>query len=104
MKWTVFYYGYGDKELKTFNVFEHGGFREKFRKAVKKYKKREDFESEIEGWLMYYFWSKCEWEVLICPWPYHPDRDKPAKVDIYWQIKNNWDAFAEYAWEHRKEI
>ena len=47
--------------------------------------------------------GKCEYEVLISPRPYNPERDKMTKVDVYWQIRNNWDAFIAYVWEHRKE-
>ena len=42
---------------------------------------------------MYYFWSKCEWEVLISPWV--GGNDEEIKVDVAWQIMNNWDVFVD---------
>ena len=52
---------------------------------------------------MYYFWAKCEWEVLIKPWVGGKGvEDK--KVDVCWQIMNNWDAFVDYVWNNRKKL
>ena len=46
---------------------------------------------------MYYFWSKCEWETIIYPWV---GDDKAAKkIDVFWQLENNWNRFVEYLWE-----
>lgn len=52
---------------------------------------------------MYYFWSKCEWEVLISPWVGGND-DEEIKVDVAWQIMNNWDVFVDYTWNNRKKL
>ena len=51
---------------------------------------------------MYYFWSKCEWEVLISPWV--GGNDEEIKVDVAWQIMNNWDVFVDYTWNNRKKL
>ena len=53
--------------------------------------------------VMYYFWSKYEWEVLISPWVGGND-DEERKVDVAWQIMNNWDVFVDYTWNHRKKL
>ena len=51
---------------------------------------------------MYWFWSKCEHEIIISSWPY---TDKAAaKIDIYQQVMMNWDIFLEYTWSFRKEV
>ena len=75
---------------------------------------------------MYYFWSKCEWEVVITDWPTHITVEeieelneelsryearwhrKPyslnvglpvqKKVSVYDQVMMNWDIFVEYVW------
>ena len=53
--------------------------------------------------VMYYFWAKCEWEVLITPWVGGKGvEDK--KVDVCWQIMNNWDVFVDYVWNNRKKL
>ena len=52
---------------------------------------------------MYYFWARCEYEVVISGWPpAHGDVDR--KVDIYEQLMLNWYAFVDYVWEHVKRI
>ena len=74
------------------------------RKAAKKYAKdREGFERAARRSLMYYFWSKCEWEIIIDHWP-HDDRKRELKTDVYKQINLNWDRFIEYVWDHAVEL
>lgn len=47
--------------------------------------------SDLEEWITrvarYYFWAKCEWEVMIGPWP--TLRSELQKVDVFFQIKEN---------------
>lgn len=51
--------------------------------------------SDLEEWITriarYYFWSKCEWEFMVGPWPYREDfpGDELQKIDVYFQIKEN---------------
>lgn len=104
MEWKVFRYDSNEKEIRLFNIFDHGGFRNDFCKLAKKCKDKERFAEELRYCLMYYFWCKCEHEVLIFPWPCNPERDNPRKGDVFWQINCNWAAFVDYVWEHRKEV
>lgn len=39
---------------------------------------------------MYYFWSKCEYEVLVKSWPCEKDS---LKVDVFKQLNANWEVF-----------
>lgn len=53
--------------------------------------------------LMYYYWSKCEWEIILSHWSEH--KDGPSyKIDVFDQIELNWDRFCDYVWEHRTEF
>ena len=52
---------------------------------------------------MYYFWSKCEYEIIITCWPKW-DKFKEEKIDVYSQLNLNWDKFVNYIWENKKEI
>ena len=61
-------------------------------------------EERIRRNLMYYFWSKCEHEVLITAWINPKNEDICRKVDIYEQVYNNWHVFFNYIWEHRKDV
>lgn len=44
---------------------------------------------------MYYFWSKTEWEVIVSPWV---GKGGDEKIDVYDQLKLNWDKFVDYVW------
>lgn len=104
MKWSVFYYNVNQRKIMQFNIFDHSGFKHEFIAATKQYKNKSDFAEEVRRSLQYYFWCRSEYEVLICPWPCHPERGEELKVDIYAQVVSNWDTFIDFAWEHRKEV
>lgn len=102
--WNVIYGNFNSKIIETHNVFNHYGFLEDCRKAAKKYKNdRDGFLKEVRNSLMYYYWAKCEWEVIVSHWP-QSDRMRDEKVDVYDQVMMNWDVFSDYIWTHRKEL
>lgn len=91
-------YDINSKKMETFNIFKHGRFSEDVLKSFKKYKKdKEQFISSLRSSLMYYYWCKAEWEILIEPWVGGKNVE-PVKIDVYWQVMNNWERFSEYVW------
>ena len=120
LEWNVFIGGFNSREIEVHNVFNHYGFWKDLVKIAKKYKNhvlpddlkiqieaeaqdKAEFAEEVRRSLMYFYWSKCEWEVIIEHWPQHEGwHDK--KVDVYEQVRMNWDHFIDYLWEHRREI
>ena len=56
---------------------------------------------EVKKELMCYFWSKCEWEIVIKAWA---SGEAKEKIDVYNQVLNNWDAFKEYLFNNYKLI
>lgn len=55
----------------------------------------EDFlEERLRSECMYYFWSKCEYEVVIQGWP---NKDNEKKIDVFEQLEANWNIFKEIA-------
>ena len=61
--------------------------------------KKKDRPSTLEEWKefierrgRYQFWARCEYEILISPWP---TNNKQFKIDVWQQIKNNIDIVAE---------
>ena len=95
--WNVVYHDINADRIKVYNIFKHGGFMENLQKHYKKHKTKDEFAEALRRSLMYYFWSKCEWEVLISPWC-GSKKDKAIKVDVYWQVMNNWEIFLDYVW------
>lgn len=76
---------------------------------------------QLKRELMYYFWSKSEWEIIITSWPPHitaeqikefkelPEVPKycesvklevAEKIDVYDQILTNWEPFILYIWTY----
>ena len=105
IEWNVYYYNHNSRKVETHNIFNHWRFIEYSAKHIKKYKDDlKTLEEQIRKELMYYYWSKYEWEVIISPFTANPKDDECVKVDVYSQVMLNWDRFFEYFWEHRKEI
>lgn len=57
-------------------------------------------EMRLERLCMYYFWSKCEYEVIVSSWP--PREGSERKIAIYDQLKANWDIFKELVFKELK--
>ena len=98
--WNVIYHDFNKKQIGIFNVFNHIGFEDDVRKHFKKCATKEDFAEQLRRSLFYFFSGKAEWEIVIQPWcggKSTPDK----KVDVYWQIMNNWDIFLDYVWSAR---
>lgn len=72
--------------LTLYNIFDHGGLCQYIPKILKESKSRDDFRQLLNSELMYYFWSKCEYEYLI----------DGHKIDVYDQLKGNLDFLCDY--------
>lgn len=48
----------------------------------------DEFKQFVKNESMYMFWSRCEYEVIICGWP---NEDMKEKWDIHRQIMMNLD-------------
>lgn len=97
LEWNVFYYDSRTKEIKISNVFNHSKYKKEVEELLQQCTSLEDFSDELKNITAYYFWSKCEWETVIHPWV--GDEKAAKKVDVFWQLKNNWDRFIEYLWD-----
>lgn len=93
MEWNVYYSNNG--KIDTFNVFDHWRFLEEIEDLKQKLDSKEEFSEEVRHSAMYYFWSKCEYEILLNDW-INPKEEK--KIDVYEQLKLNWDRFIDYVW------
>ena len=130
LEYYVYYYNFNSRSIKKFNIFNHGRFLEDVKKDLRECETKEEFAEELYKDLIYYFWSKAEWEVVITPWtPYitiselnrlNEERKKilkkydieprrlyvnpevSEKIDIYDQVMLNWDLFVDYVWQHKK--
>ena len=104
IQWNVYIEDFNNKRIKIHNILNHGGFLKDIQNAIKKFKNdKEAFEKEVKSSLMYYYWSKCEWEIILSSWPERKDF-KEEKIDVYDQVMLNGDIFINYLWDNQKEI
>lgn len=102
LHWNVIYRNATCRKIDTFNLFGHIRFAEEVRKQLKKCKCREEFAQELKKSVMYYFWGKCEWEILVSPWV-GGNSTETIKIDPYWQVMNNWEIFVDYIWNTKSK-
>ena len=127
---TLAYYVYienfNKKSIDKYNVLsEH--ILEQIKTRTKDIDTKQAFADEVRSVLLYHYWSKCEWEVIITDWPTHISIEeverlykelreydekwghKPyslgvnlkvaEKIDVYDQIMLNWEIFIDYLWK-----
>ena len=71
LEYYVYYYNFNSHLIKKFNIFNHGRFLEDVMKDLRECETKKEFAEKLHKDLIYYFWSKAEWEVVITPWtPY----------------------------------
>jgi len=99
MEWYVYVQNFNSKRIEKYNIFNHYGFMEDVRKTYKKHK--DDYNAfceDVKVSLMYYFWNKCEWEIILSGWPEY-DGLEEEKIDVYQQVMMNKDIFMKYVWD-----
>ena len=114
LEWNVIVSDFNGGEIVTHNVFYHYSLIQDLGKTLRKLsrkkdmteaEKRQEFADNLKTDMMYYYWSKSEWEVIVSHWPPGPpERFRDAKIDVYDQVMLNWDKFVDYAWNNRKLI
>lgn len=100
LSWNTYYYSMNSRIIKLFNIFDHCGFNKEVKEHLQKCETKEEFAQKIKSSLMYFFWSKCEWEILISPW-IDINAERTIKIDVYDQVMLNFDAFVNYVWDTR---
>ena len=104
MEWNVYYYDINRKQITTFNIFRHGGFREDVQEYLRTYNDKTEFAEAVKRELFYYFGNKAEWELIIrltndnrvflLPWVGSKDPEK-EKIEICPNVNFKWRDFAE---------
>lgn len=104
--WYVYVESFNARTIEKRDLFAHGAHIKEIAKMFKKCGDDKDaFTKELRSELMYYYWARCEWEVIITSWPPSPEGTfKDVKIDVFDQLNMNWDVFVDYIWNNRKEI
>lgn len=96
-EYNVYYHSYNDNQIKTFNVLRENGVIYNFIKEHrKKDMSKEEFNDALKRECMYWYWSKCEWEIVIKQWV---GKEVEEKIDVYHQLKMNWNVFSDICWK-----
>ena len=110
LEWNVYIENVNANRIEVYNVFKHGGFLKHCKEALSEWMYNFGFPDDmgrlaedIRVTAQYYFWSKCEWEIILQSWPTRQDF-REEKIDVYDQVRLNWDAFLDYLWENRKVL
>ena len=100
LEWNVFVPDINKRQMKIFNVFTHGIYRQEIIKLLNHRDDYtlEEFKEKVKSSTMYYYCCKCEWEILIAPWIGDFDKES-IKIDVYTQLEMNWDHYIKYLWE-----
>jgi hypothetical protein len=132
---NLYYYVYvesiNQRKIVKYNVLNDGIVAE-IKDRVKKQhiSDKKKFEESVQQILMYHYWSKSEYEIILTSWPpritieeYHKlerelaarmeemDREPYSmcaslsvaeKIDVYDQVMLNWNIFIDYLWENLK--
>ena len=123
LTWNAYIEDRNANTIKVFNIFNSFRFISDIIKANNKYKNDFEFLQEVRSSLMYAFWSKAEYEVIITSWPPHIEKEEferltkedirfrtwvnlsmGEKIDVYNQVMINWEAFKLYLLTNRKLI
>ena len=112
LEWNVYIGDFNARTIKRYNVFQHWSFTWDIERGLREIekskdlpdnKKKEAFAECVLHNMRYYFWAKCEWEVIISHWP-PSEKFCDEKIDVFDQVMLNWDKFIDYIWENREQL
>lgn len=101
MEWNVYHYNSNSKDISKWNIFNNWVFKRDVEGLINSecYTKHE-FLEKLKSLLFYYFWGRCEYELILSPWI---GDCKEIKIDAYAQVKMNFDKFANYIWSFKNK-
>ncbi len=109
MSWKVKNYSINDNEIWDYDVLEHR--EDQIKKLKKKYATKEEFAEIMRREMMWQYWSRCEYEVIISiddndriwlsPWVGCRDPEN-NKIDVTDYADFDWHGFAKYHIEKQR--
>lgn len=85
-KFNVIIYNFNRKKFESYDIMPY--LRDTYKASKKHLRKFEDFKDFVNKELMYQFWARCQYELVLTSWPC---KDSEEKWDIYDQTKMNID-------------
>lgn len=100
LEWNVYIHDINKQAITTMNIFDHSWFKEDVERNLKEIKDKNEFAAKLRSDLIYYFWCRSEYEIVISPWC--GSSGEYIKIDIFDQVMNNWEVFLDYVWNSKK--
>lgn len=126
LAYYVFIENFNTRKIQKYNVLNDSIVSE-IRKKSKGISDKKDFNEIVKSILMYHYWCRAEWEVVITSWPTYVAIDEvnkfteqimaykskfkdlpprltinlttEQKIDVYSQVELNWEIFIDYLWK-----
>ena len=104
LEWYCLEWDFNKKQPRMINIMLYidiDDLKKKIRYRGKKptkynsVKNRDELREYLRREFIYYFWSKCEHEIIVNSWPCN-DASTEAKIDVFFQIEPNLDVITEY--------
>lgn len=96
MEWYVLRYDINADKIYNYNIFTHIRFKESVEKLLASNPTDiEKFTKQLKCELMYYFWSKFEYEISVGK-AFEKDMNKLILIDVYKQVEPNLKQLANY--------
>lgn len=89
MKYNVIIYDFNNHKFESYDIFKYLKYRYDSIDKLNKPKTFQEFKEFIIRWSRYEWWARCEYEMILTPWP--PNNKVREKWDIHKQITMNID-------------
>ena len=87
---NVIWQNFNKREFEPYDVMPY--FVREYQEAEEKPQTFKEFKDFVMRRSQYMFWSRCEYEIILCGWP---NVDTQKKCDIHQQIMMNIDLVTE---------
>ena len=94
-EFNVINYDFNSKKVVSYNIIPY--LLSRYEKEKNKPKTFDEFKECIKNWSMYQWWARCEYEIIVSPWPYTLSPSERAKEE------NNVEAWKEHWKKHLNE-
>ena len=102
LSWFVMYYSFNSNKIESYDVLAH---RESdIKRLKKKAQTKDEFDNLMRREMLWYYWSKCEWELILevdkdnhvwlVPWVGCRNPDE-VRIDVTDRGDFDWVSFAQ---------
>lgn len=128
LSWKVYREDFNKRIIEEYDIFKGGHWEKVARELKKEFSNKKEWEEHFCIKLMSQYWARSEYEIVVTSWPPYikiedidkineevNDREKTwgskplkvninptvnRKIDIYEQLRLNWDIFINYVWNN----